>query len=101
MKKIYVIIISSAFLVVLAFLTRTENQYISDKILPIVLKTAIGSLLEGKSSSSWEILHHEIDTSNNDSHYYVATIDGDKVEIVIYLSMMGWEVHTLRNNGEN
>ena len=34
------------------------------------------------------------------SHYYLTTIGEDKVEIVIYLSMLGWEIHTMTNDGK-
>lgn len=91
--------LSLAILAALAILFRVENQHISSQLLPKVFDSKIASLLKERKCDHWELLSHQYSDVDN-SHYYLTTIGKDKVEIVIYLSMMGWEIHTMINDGQ-
>ena len=99
MNNLCVALLSAAALVALDVVLRAENQYISSRLLPRVFDSTIDSLLKKKGCEHWELLSYEYSDANH-SHYYLTTIGDDKVEIVIYLSMMGWEIHTMTNDGK-
>ena len=99
MKKILIPVLSLAVLVALAILHQFENQYISSHLLPKAFDSEIKSLLKEKGCDHWKLQSYKYSDADK-SHYYLTTIGEDKVEIVIYLSMMGWEIHTMTNDGK-
>ena len=100
MKKLLIPILSLAVLVALAILHQYENQYISSRLLSKVFNFEIESLLKEKGGDHWELQSYKYSDADK-SHYFLTTIGEDKVEIVIYLSMMGWEIHTMTNDGKS
>lgn len=99
MKNWCVPILSLALLVVLALVERAENQYISSRLVPRVFDSVVDSLLKKKNCDQWKLLSYRYSDADK-SHYYLTKIGDDEVEIVLYLSMDGWEVHTLTNVGK-
>lgn len=99
MKNLLIPLLSLVVLVALAILHRVENQHISTSLLPKVFHSEIESLLKAKGTEHWELQSYKYSEADK-SHYYLTTIGEDKVEIVIYLSMMGWEIHTMTNDGK-
>lgn len=99
MKNLLIPILSLAVLVALAITQRFENQHISSQLLSKVFDSKIESLLKEKGCDHWKLQSYKYSDADN-SHYYLTTIGEDKVEIVIYLSMLGWEIHTMTNDGK-